>query len=335
MAYVPNSGSVVAFQSSATNFTGQIGYDGSVAQVFRMDQAMTGSNLGLVTHAMIHGATTAGGGSFVDVKVSPSGAVQVGGTVTIDSIQSGNIVVTQGTSPWVVAPNNSSLIALQLAGSVLATSTTVNTGNSSVQVLNFPTTQNVSGSVVASGTVGATQSGSWSASVGGTVSVLGTVPVTQSGAWTVSVVGLPTTQNVSGSVVAFGFPTNQNVSGSVVSFQGTNPWLSSVWLATPGTAFRYTGSVVSTSVTLIQASASGKKSYITDFWVANTGAATTLITFKDGSTSILGYTIAPATSGSNSPGIEVPHVTAPSQDLVFQATTGTSVLYLTVNGYQI
>ena len=35
----------------------------------------------VVTHSVIGGVTTAGGGGFVDVKVSPSGAVQVGGTL--------------------------------------------------------------------------------------------------------------------------------------------------------------------------------------------------------------------------------------------------------------
>lgn len=43
-----------------------------------LSSATTDSDVGLVVHAMIHGHTTAGGGSFVDVKVNPSGAIQVG-----------------------------------------------------------------------------------------------------------------------------------------------------------------------------------------------------------------------------------------------------------------
>lgn len=214
-----------------------------------VDYPLSATDHAQVFKGVMTGKTTAGGGGYVDVKVDPSGAL-----VTTAS----SVVAFQGTSPWVI-------------------------GNSSVQVLNFPTNQNVSGSVVA------------------------------------TISGTP----------------NVNTAGSVVAFQGTNPWLSSVWLATPGTPIRYTGSVVSTSVTLIQASAAGKKSYVTDFWAANTGATTTLLTFKDGSTSVLGYTIAPTGGGSNSPGILTPMVTATAQDLVFQATTGTSILYLTVNGYQI
>lgn len=101
-----------------------------------------------------------------------------------------------------------------------------------------------------------------------------------------------------------------------------------------GTLIEYTGSVVSTSVTLIQASAVGKKSYITDFWFANTGSVATLVTFQDGSTSVLGYTIVPAGGGSNSQGINLPHRTANAQDLAFKVSTSTSVLYATVRGYQ-
>ena len=96
----------------------------------------------------------------------------------------------------------------------------------------------------------------------------------------------------------------------------------------------YTGSIVSTSVQLIAASIAGSRSYITDFWLSNTGASGTLVYFKDGSTSIIGHGIAPTLGGESSPGIAIPLRTAPSQDLVFTPLTATSVLYLTVKGYQ-
>lgn len=360
---------------SVSNFPTNPSISGTVAvSNFPLTQNVSGSVAATITNnptvlqlagsILAVSATVNTGNSSVQVLNFPanqsvSGAVSVSNFPTTQNV-SGSVAATQGTNPWTVVssiaggifPVSGSVAAvitnnptfLQLAGSILATSATVNTGNSSVQVLNFPTNQNVSGSVISF------MGGAWSASVGGTVSVLGTVPVTESGTWIVSIAGgttvnvsgsvvasgFPTTQNVSGSVVAFGFPTNQNVSGSVVAFQGTVPWQSSVWFATPGTPIRYSGSITSTSVTLIQASAAGKKSYITDFWAANTGAATTLLTFKDGSTSILGQTIVPSSGGSNSPGITVPLVTTTAaQDLVFQTGSATSVLYLTVNGYQI
>jgi len=96
----------------------------------------------------------------------------------------------------------------------------------------------------------------------------------------------------------------------------------------------YFGSVVSASVTLIQPSVTGSKSYITDFWVANTGSVAQLVTFQGGDTSVLGFTIAPAGGGSNSPGIAIPLKTTLSQDLAFKVTGTSSVVYMTVKGYQ-
>lgn len=100
------------------------------------------------------------------------------------------------------------------------------------------------------------------------------------------------------------------------------------------TIISFTGSVVSGSVTLIQASALGKKSYITDYWITNTGSTLGVVTFKDGSASVIGYGSAPATSGSNSQGINIPLKTANAQDLTFSVSPSQSILYLTVKGYQ-
>ena len=98
--------------------------------------------------------------------------------------------------------------------------------------------------------------------------------------------------------------------------------------------FNYRGSVVSGSVTLIRASTIGSRTYMTDFWLVNSGSVSTLITWQDGSTSILGYAVAPAGTGANSPGINVPIKTNPSQDLAFSQSPSASILYVTVSGYQ-
>lgn len=266
--------------------------------------------------------------------------------------QSVSGAITQGTTPWITNFQNSSIVAFQLAGSVLATSATVNPaanqsvsgtvnvgnfpgitslvstvpssvivgasifGLPPVNVTNFPTTQNVSGSVVAFG-----------------------FPTNQSVSGAVSISNLPANQSVSGAVSVSNFPTTQNVSGSVVAFQGTTPWniagsVISV-IKVPGTEFRYQGSLVSGSVTLIAASVTSKQHYITDFKFANSGSVATLITFQDGSTSILGYTIAPAGGGSNYPGATVPDRTAVAQDLVFKIAPSPSILYATISGYTL
>ncbi len=102
------------------------------------------------------------------------------------------------------------------------------------------------------------------------------------------------------------------------------------------TIISYVGSTVSGSVQLIQASAIGKKNYITDFWLSNTGAATTLVTFQDGTTSIMGQFIAPTGGGMASPGLNIPlkQVVAAGSDLAFKVSPSTSVLYVVVKGYQ-
>jgi len=98
----------------------------------------------------------------------------------------------------------------------------------------------------------------------------------------------------------------------------------------------YVGSTVSGSVQLIKASVIGSKTYITDFWLSNTGATTTLVTFQDGTTSIMGQFIAPAGGGMASPGLNIPlkPVVAAGSDLAFKVAPSTSILYVVVKGYQ-
>lgn len=94
-------------------------------------------------------------------------------------------------------------------------------------------------------------------------------------------------------------------------------------------------SLVSTSVTtLVAAAGTGLRNYITDFFIANTGATTTLVTFKDGAGSILGYTIAPAGGGSNASGIATPIRTGANATFDFQPTSSSSILYATVKGFK-
>jgi len=190
------------------------------------------------------------------------------------------------------------------------------------------------------------------------VSVVGVVPVTFSGSPSIS-----GAVNVGNAPSVYG-----NISGSVIAFQG-GTWVPSAigyayrndtlastlgadqtygvhtrdsagrlvikpFAADDSATFSVSTSVVSTSVTLLKASVAGKRSYVTDFFISNTGATTTAIQFKDGNASVIGQTIAPTGGGSNAPGLAVPLKTAPSQDLAFTGLSATSVLYVTVNGYQ-
>lgn len=78
---------------------------GHVANIQHVSGTISGDEYGIVTNAIIHGRSTAGGGTFVDVKVSPSGAVQVGGTIDnigkVSVVSSGNVTtatISSGTS---------------------------------------------------------------------------------------------------------------------------------------------------------------------------------------------------------------------------------------------
>lgn len=95
-------------------------------------------------------------------------------------------------------------------------------------------------------------------------------------------------------------------------------------------------SVVSTSVTtLVAAAGAGLKNYITDVVIANTGATTTLITFRSGGgTSVLGYAIAPAGGGSNMIGWVMPMRTLANETFDFQPTAASSIIFVKVSGFK-
>lgn len=205
-------------------------------------------------------------------------------------------------------------------------------------------------------------------------SVIGTVPVTQAGAWSASLVGvIPGSvaaflQGNASVITAFGqSPSIVGTYGedaghttadkglftlgvrndNVASFASANLDYSPFGTDSAGRMVgmpfapeesRIEGyiTLTSTSVTtLVAAAGAGIKNYITDIFVANTGAATTLVTFTSGGgASVLGYTIAPAGGGSNMPGIARPLVTLANQTFGVQAATATSTLYVTVKGHK-
>jgi hypothetical protein len=59
----------------------QIVQGGNSVSVKQLGTQITSTDYGLVGNVIIHGQTTGSGGGFIDVKVSPSGAVQIGGTI--------------------------------------------------------------------------------------------------------------------------------------------------------------------------------------------------------------------------------------------------------------
>ena len=166
-----------------------------------------------------------------------------------------------------------------------------------------------------------------SVSQGGTAitSIVNTVPssviVGASVFGNVGISGIPNV-NTAGSVVAFqgtasNLKTSSSVIGTVPVTQVTDPWsvtnVGSITTANPQSSVisRYApiASVIQgtadlrvvkgASVAFLSAQGTGIRNYIKHIQIANFGPASVLVTIADNTTSILGYTIAPAGSGSN------------------------------------
>lgn len=220
----------------------------------------------------------------------------------------GSITALQGTNPWIVNMPSPSVLVIQPGGSVM----NVNVSGSVAAVINNSSVLALQGTLP------------WVIqSIVGTYSEDAAHATTDKGIFTLMVRN-DTLSSITSSDVDYSPHVVDAVGRTIIKpFAGEN-----------ATIISYTGSVVSASVTLIQPSVIGSRSYITDFWVTNTGSVAQLVTFQGGDTSVVGYTIAPAGGGSNSPGIAIPLKTTLSQDLAFKTTGTSSVIYMTIKGYQ-
>lgn len=160
-----------------------------------------------------------------------------------------------------------------------------------------------SGSPSISGAVTVVGTPSISGSVGltGTPSISGTINIGNSP----SVYG-----NISGSVVGFlsstsasvitaiqGSVAGVNTLASIATANGGLPIWSPLGSRIVGTAdFRGNAGA---SIAVVAAAGSGVRNYIDAVQIMNFGSASVLVTLADNTTSILGYTIAPAGGGSN------------------------------------
>lgn len=250
----------------------------------------------------------------------------------------GSVTTLQGTNPWNVNVPTPSYLSIQPGGSVLQ----VRTDNASVvAVLTTSSVAVLQGTnpwiTLNTGSILATLKDS-------NASVITVAQGSVAAAITNISASISTLLNSSNaSVLTKSFITRSDTLNSILGIDlTTRPLMGDAlgrtiikpFASEDSSIISYVGSVVSASVTLIQPSVTGKRSYITDFWVTNTGSVTQLITFQGGDTSILAFTIAPAGGGSNSPGIAIPLKTTISQDLAFKATGTSSVVYVTVKGYQ-
>jgi len=300
MAYVPNSGSVVAFQSDPTKLVGTVSVIGTLG--------ITGN---------------------------PS----ISGTVNIGT-QSGSIVAFQGTVPWNIAGSVAAFQAGTQITSVSGQVTVVSSlaggifpvsGSVAAVITNTPTVTPNFSSIIAinAGSVVALSQGSvitvlQAPSIVGTYAEDATHTSADKGIFTLGV--------RNDAVASF---TSANLEYNPVAVDSAGRTLTKPFGAEESRVEGY-NSVVSTSVTtLVAAAGAGLKNYITDIVIANTGATTTLITFRSGGgTSVLGYGIAPTGGGSNMLGFATPMRTLANETFDFQATSASSILYVKVSGYK-
>lgn len=322
MAYVPNSGSVVAFQGGTTIT--------SVVSTVPSSVLVGASIYGLApvnvtnTNVPIAGSVVAFQSSYSNLQVAASivGTVPVTGSFAVSSAS----VVQQGT--WNTSITSTAPSSVLVGASIFGA---LPGGNAVIGAV----AASISGSVTVTGLQGASVSGT--VNIAGTPSISGTVAATEQGTWINSV--------ISGSPSSMLVGTYAQRNDNVASFLGGNltwnPFATDSAGRTLTKPFSpeesrldIATSVVSGSVTALFASVTGLRNYVSDIHIANTGSVATLVTFKDGSTSILGYTIAPAGGGSNIINMSFPMRTAPAQDFCFVAGTAASVLYVTARGFK-
>jgi hypothetical protein len=110
--------------------------------VINLGTQVTTSNNALVTNSVIHGLSSAGGGQYVDVKVNPSGTLQVDGSSVTQPI-SGSITANAGTNL------NTSALALESGGNLAGINTKITTTANGIKIDGSAVTQPISGSVTA------------------------------------------------------------------------------------------------------------------------------------------------------------------------------------------
>lgn len=355
---VNTAGSVVAFQSNPSVLQTLAGLMSTNASVITVGTAAANQSVsGTVDAAQIGAWRTS------VISSTPSSLLtgaSIFGQLPAGTAPLGSVATLQGTNPWIITGSVQAAVSGSVASYPLGTIVTslVSTVPSSVivgaSIFGLPpvnvtnTNLNVGGSVVAF-----QGSAPWAnTNVGSIITTqIGSVITVSKDSSVVAVLQAPSivgsyaedaahatadkglfTLGVRNDAVSSLTSAERDYSPIAVDDAGRN--IVVPFAGQQACIISYFGSVVSGSVTLIKASVIGSRSYITDFWVANTGSVAQLITFQGGDTSVIGYTIAPAGGGSNSPGIAIPLRTTLSQDLAFKATGTSSVVYMTVKGYQ-
>lgn len=234
-----------------------------------------------------------------------------------------------------------------------------------VSVSNFPTSQNVSGSVFATGSVTALQGTNPWVIGNSSVQVVGVMPVQsvysyQAGVTVTSISGTLTIGAITSGASIVGTYTEDSAhtdgqrglftlgvrNDMVTSFASADRDYTPIGVDSFGRTLvkvapeeaRVQGvsSTVNTiNTSLIVAAGAGLRNYLTDIIVTNTGASNSLVNILDGDNSVIGRTIAPAYGGSNITNLATPiRTNGFNQQIHFNAGTASSIIHISAYGYK-
>jgi hypothetical protein len=193
---LPTGAATYAAQTNGTQKNQIVGSGGNIANVDIVSGTLLGTEYGIVTNTVVHGHYTSGGGGYADLKCTASGVLLVDASGTTVPV-SGTVAATQ-SGTWNVGLNAGS----NLVGKIGIDQTTPGTTNAVSLAQIGSTTMATGNGVVGTGVqrvaiasdntafgVNAAQSGTWNigtlTSITNAVTVTGTVAATQSGTWTV------------------------------------------------------------------------------------------------------------------------------------------------------
>lgn len=128
---LPSNAATLTAQTDGSHKSQIVDAAGDIADVKLLSVNLTGTDKGLVTNTIIHGEATGGGGGYVDVKVTPSGAL------TTESILAGLDAAvlgqdTMANSLSVVLASNQSAISVTDNGGSLTIDGSVSVGSSAL-----------------------------------------------------------------------------------------------------------------------------------------------------------------------------------------------------------
>lgn len=261
---------------------------------------------GAISVGSVSGAVTAPPGSIMSVTATqPAGsllsAIQVAGSIMAVS-------ATQITSPWIVAPNNSSMFALQVSGSVQA-----------IRIDNVSVITVVQSSSILSVPVGSTIVIQQANSIVGTYAEDAASASADKGVFVLAARN-DTMASVTGSDGDYsGFAVGP-VGEVIVANSPITKWVSA-----------QTSVMSGPSVLVIAGGGASIFTYITGIQIANDGAVFARVKFTGGLGSVLAWSVAPANGGSN---IVFPNPLRTGDNSGFSASVNAhSSVYVSAQGF--